>query len=124
MRRQPFGHSGAFFGAALPCILGVVYDKLGHAFLRLFSPHPVDWIAFDRNKLCALCSQCLGCTFDPAFGVNPSIIANARTGRGMVLQPVSDARLGHAYILPIFAVDLLAYLQRVTAIGEDSGLFG
>jgi len=42
----------------------------------------------------------------------------------MVLQPVSDARLGHAYILPIFAIYLLAHLQRVAAIGKNRSLFG
>ena len=101
-----------------------MYDELGHAFLRLFGPHPVDWIAFDCNEFSALGGQCLGRAFHPAFGVDPRVIANARACWGVALQPVSNARLRHAHILPMFAIDLFAYLKRVATIGEDRGLFG
>ena len=100
-----------------------MYDQLGHAFLRLFGPHPVDWIAFDRNEFSALGGQCLGRAFDPAFGMDPCVIADARATRGIFVQPVGDAGLRYAHILPVFAIDLFPHLKRVTTIGEDRRLF-
>ena len=39
----------------------------------------------------------------------------------MLAEPAGDAGLGHADILPVVAVDLLADLERVAAVGEDRG---
>jgi hypothetical protein len=42
----------------------------------------------------------------------------------MVLQPVGNAGFRHRLVAPVPAVDLVAHLQRIAAVGEDRGFFG
>ena len=98
-------------------------DQLSLGRERLVRPDGIDRIGIDRDQLRALVRKRLLRRLHPLAGVEPRIIANPRAIIGMFGQPFGDAGARHADIFPMIAIDLLAHLDGVAAIGEDRGFF-
>ena len=50
--------------------------------------------------------------------MEPRIVTDPRTGRGIITQPFGDAGLGYALVVPEPAIDLIADLQGIAAIDK------
>ena len=78
----------------------------------------------DRYQLGALGGQLRGRLLDPVAAVQPRVIADPRSVRRMLLQPLRNAGLRHRFIFPLGRADLLADLDRVAPVGEYRRFLG
>ena len=115
---EPVGDFGALVRARAPGIGIVMRDGGGERGLRAIGPHRVDRIAVDRDQLDALLGEQLFRRFGPFDPVQPGIVSDPRALFGMLGDPFGRRGRRDVFVIEQVAVDLLAHLHGVAAIGE------
>ena len=124
MLDQPVADFGALLGCRLAGMLVGLDDEMRLRRLGAIGPDFVDWVALDRNQFRAARRERFLRLLHPVAGVQPRIVADARTLGCMLFEPLRRARLGHRLVAPLGRADLLADLERVAAVDEDRRLLG
>ncbi len=116
---QPFGQFCALICARLAGMLIQMRDRDGRGRGRAISPKRINRVGFYCDQFCAFGSQSLRQSLNPANRVEPCVIANSHALFGMAGEPLRSAGLRHVFIVIKLAINLIAYLHRIAAIGED-----
>jgi hypothetical protein len=124
MLGEPVADFGALLRSGLTGILVGLDDEMRLRRLGTILPDLVDRIAVDRNQLGPARGERFLRLLHPVAGVQPGIVADARTLRRMLFEPLRRAGLGDRLIAPFGRRNLLAHLQGVAAVDEDRGFFG
>ena len=115
---QPFGNRGTLFLARPACVfIGVDCRRSGRGFGPIL-PDGIDRIGGYRDQLCPAFGQRLVRGADPRLAVEPRVVTDSRTRRGVLAEPVGDAGLRHALVIPEPAIDLIADLQGIAPVDE------
>ena len=85
-------------------------------------PDRVDRIAVDRDEFDPLLGEQLFRFFSPADAVQPGIVSDPRAFRRIGSDPFRRRGRGHVLVIVELAVDLLAHLHGIAAVGEHGRL--